>query len=204
MKRILALILFVAALSASFVLLPSTTDGGCAPVVQVPQVVATTQTITTVATIPVLIPSVSYQFLPAVAAVQNPQGVVSIQQELSELRALLNQMRTQLAANDGPPAVSTSASTATPKPPTVSGTAVASENIVRSRCASCHTGPNGKGGVSLFNENGQYAANIDWSTIWYVTKQNRMPLGADKDPSKRLTTEERKQVLETMLSQPDQ
>lgn len=71
--------------------------------------------------------------------------------------------------------------------------------ILNNRCSECHSG-RGKGGVSIFAADGRFAPNISSSDIAKVILSNKMPLGADKDPAKRLDDLEKQLIQEWVLA----
>jgi hypothetical protein len=68
---------------------------------------------------------------------------------------------------------------APPGPPAYDANAALALNDLRA-CAQCHTGPDSRGGVTLFNAEGQWAPEVSQAEIYRAVKSGRMPRGPQK------------------------
>jgi hypothetical protein len=63
-------------------------------------------------------------------------------------------------------------------------------SLLQNKCAQCHTGDNGRGGVSLFNNQGVYQPNVSQEEIVQSIRSNKMPKGPNK-----LATHEKQMII---------
>jgi hypothetical protein len=88
-----------------------------------------------------------------------------------------------VSADAGPVAreapVTTSPAPAPSGPPAYDANAALVLNDLRA-CAQCHTGPDSRGGVALFNAEGQWAPEVTAAEIYRAVKSGRMPRGSSK------------------------
>lgn len=157
--------------------------------------------------VPVLIPAYQYTYVPAcqpaaVAGMPNvPQpsampgmqqagsGPMSDQEKLKQLaRELLAEMQRQQGGggDDGPPVAIDVGSPIVPP----GQQAQNHVQVLTARCASCHTGPQSKGGVVLFNASGVLNPQADKQRAIRAVEDGRMPPQAVNDPKFRLTPQE--------------
>jgi hypothetical protein len=75
--------------------------------------------------------------------------------------------------------VATPPAPAPPGPPAYDANAALALNDLRA-CAQCHSGPDSRGGVALFNAEGQWAPEVSQAEIYRAVKSGRMPRGPSK------------------------
>jgi mono/diheme cytochrome c family protein len=115
---------------------------------------------------PVLVPSFAFQFVSpfvAVASTPVPAGPP------------------QKPVDDGPPAAPLPEGQSVRKPALASGAHLA---VLKTNCASCHSGAGGRGGVQIFDAAGNYAPNVAEDDLWTAAAEGRMP------PKKRLAAKD--------------
>lgn len=66
-------------------------------------------------------------------------------------------------------------------------------------CMDCHTGSTAKGGQKIFLEPGKLNPDADWTTIWDVTDEGRMPPEAQKNRNAALSDQEVQVLRAKML-----
>jgi hypothetical protein len=101
---------------------------------------------------------------------------------LARVEALLVKLERQLAAPADAAPVAREAPVATPPapaPPAYDANAALVLNDLRA-CAQCHTGPDSRGGVELFNAQGQWAPEVGAVEVYRAVKSGRMPRGPSK------------------------
>jgi hypothetical protein len=100
---------------------------------------------------------------------------------LARVEALLVKLaERQLAVPADAAPVAREAPAATPPgPPAYDANAALALNDLRA-CAQCHTGPDSRGGVTLFNAEGQWAPEVSQAEIYRAVKSGRMPRGPSK------------------------
>jgi hypothetical protein len=99
---------------------------------------------------------------------------------LARVEALLVKLaERQLAVPADAAPVAREAPVATPPAPAYDANAALVLNDLRA-CAQCHTGPDSRGGVELFNAQGQWAPEVSQAEIYRAVKSGRMPRGPVK------------------------
>lgn len=144
--------------------------------------------------VPVTVSPTYVQQLQAVTAASDAR-LKALEESLRRMEQLLQGKPavvggvTPPTAGSTPPTTGTTPPTALPEKtpaqpnaaqPQVSQGLLAAAGVMQQMCAQCHTGPTGRGGLNLFNAQGQFDASTDALVVYAAVRKDRMPKGPSK------------------------
>lgn len=155
--------------------------------------------------VPVLIPAFQYQYVPAVAVpvtvpavplpapapVQTPVGQAPVDTK-ALARAILAELQSQQTEDSGPP-VAIIGNFGAPAPVADGLT------ILNNRCASCHTGPNARQGMRIFNSPGVFNSAMDRQRALKAILEDKMPLDQHARSPVPMSREEKLSVQKFLI-----
>ncbi len=115
-----------------------------------------------------------------------PQGQVQIpQQQATQPLSLPSPPENTIAQSSGLPPMASygeqSLAGGNNSNPSVTGRPSTLQDLLKTSCASCHSGPSAKGSFSLFDPAGNLNPQADLAEAWVRIKRNEMPPGRPLD-----------------------